>query len=67
LGSERASSALNAGQAVILAIGMTGVLTCAALGVGRGGLEYVGPISGRVGDLGAFYLTPVSRTTASAR
>ena len=51
LGSERASSALNAGQAVILAAGMTGVLASAALGVGRGGLEFVGPISERVGDL----------------
>ena len=51
LGSERASSALNAGQAVILAAGMTGVLASAALGVGRGGLEFAGPISERVGDL----------------
>ena len=51
LGSERASSALNAGQAIILAAGMTAVLASAALGVGRGGIEYVGPISGRVGDL----------------
>ena len=51
LGSERASSALNAGQAVILAGGMTCVLASAALGIGRGGLEFVGPISTRVGDL----------------
>ena len=51
LGSARASSALNAGQAVILAGGMTCVLASAALGIGRGGLEFVGPISTRVGDL----------------
>ena len=51
LGSERASSALNAGQAVILAAGMSGVLVTAALGIGRGGLEVVGPITQRVGDL----------------
>jgi len=51
LGSERASSALNAGQAVLLAAGMTAVMCSAALGVGRGGLEGVGSISGRVGDL----------------
>lgn len=51
LGSERASSALNAGQAVILACGMTAVLVTAALGVGRGGLSAVGPVAERVGDL----------------
>lgn len=51
LGSERASSALNAGQAVILSFGMIGVLVTAALGIGRGGVEVVGPISQRVGDL----------------
>jgi ABC-type transport system involved in Fe-S cluster assembly fused permease/ATPase subunit len=51
LGSERASSALNAGQAVILACGMTAVLVTAALGVGRGGLAAVGPVTERVGDL----------------
>jgi ABC-type transport system involved in Fe-S cluster assembly fused permease/ATPase subunit len=51
LGSERASSALNAGQAVILSIGVTAVLAAAALGVGRGGLRVVGPIAERVGDL----------------
>ena len=51
LGSERASSALNAGQAVILACGMTAVLATAALGVGRGGLAAVGPVAERVGDL----------------
>ena len=51
LGSERASSALNAGQAVILACGMTAVLFTAALGVGRGGLSAVGPVAERVGDL----------------
>jgi ABC-type transport system involved in Fe-S cluster assembly fused permease/ATPase subunit len=51
LGSERASSALNAGQAVILAAGMTGVLACAALGVGRGGAHALGPLTERVGDL----------------
>ena len=51
LGSERASSALNAGQAVILACGMTAVLVTAALGVGRGGLAAVGPVAERVGDL----------------
>ena len=51
LGSERASSALNAGQAVILAAGMTAVLASAALGLGRGGVEAVGPLAGRVGDL----------------
>ena len=51
LGSERASSALNAGQAVILAAGMTCVLASAALGIGRGGLDFVGPMSQRVGDL----------------
>jgi ABC-type multidrug transport system fused ATPase/permease subunit len=51
LGSERASSALNAGQAVILAAGMTAVLASAALGIGRGGLASVGSVSGRVGDL----------------
>jgi ABC-type transport system involved in Fe-S cluster assembly fused permease/ATPase subunit len=53
LGSERASSALNAGQAVILAAGMTCVLASAALGIGRGGLDFVGPdvaASGRLGD-----------------
>ena len=50
-GSERASSALNAGQAVILAAGMTGVLACAALGVGRGGAHALGPLTERVGDL----------------
>ena len=36
---------------MILAAGMTGVLASAALGVGRGGLEFAGPISERVGDL----------------
>jgi len=51
LGSERASSALNAGQAVILACGMTAVLVTAALGIGRGGLSAVGPVAERVGDL----------------
>jgi len=51
LGSERASSALNAGQSVILALGWTAVLAAASLGLGRGGLEAVGSVSGRVGDL----------------
>ena len=51
LGSERASSALNAGQAVILACGMTAVLVTAALGIGRGGLAAAGPVAERVGDL----------------
>jgi len=49
LGSERASSLLNAGQAVILAGGMTTILSCAALGVWNA--DPTGSLASRVGDL----------------
>ena len=49
LGSERASSLLNAGQAVILAGGMTTILSCAALGVWNA--DPTGGLVSRVGDL----------------
>ena len=48
-GSERASSLLNAGQAVILAGGMTTILSCAALGVWNA--DPTGGLVSRVGDL----------------
>jgi len=53
LGSERASSLLNAGQAVFLSFGMTAALSCAALGVGAGGnASQIGAnLANRVGDL----------------
>jgi len=53
LGSERASSMLNAGQAVFLSLGMTAALSCAALGVGAGGnVSQMGAsLANRVGDL----------------
>ena len=49
LGSERASSLLNAGQAVILACGMTTILSCAALGLWK--VDPAGGLASRVGDL----------------
>ena len=53
LGSERASSMLNAGQAVFLSLGMTAALSCAALGVGAGGnaSQMGASLANRVGDL----------------
>ena len=53
LGSDRASSLLNAGQAVVLSLGMTAALSCAALGVGAGGnAQQMGAnLANRVGDL----------------
>ena len=53
LGSDRASSLLNAGQAVVLSLGMTAALSCAALGVGAGGnTQQMGAnLANRVGDL----------------
>ena len=53
LGSDRASSLLNAGQAVVLSLGMTAALSCAALGVGAcwNAQQMGANLANRVGDL----------------
>ena len=51
LGSERASSLLNAGQAVILSTGMTIILSCAALGMWKVEPTVGASLASRVGDL----------------